>query len=164
MKHFFWRNMPVIVLMFCALLSASTLVLAHPPGSGPFRGGRFEKFIEELGLEKKTLTEVKKILDASRATRKEMFDKLREAHEHMRALLEQEKPDESAVMAQADAIGALETESRKQQLRTMLQVQALLTPEQRAKLLEMLRTRRPHGRRGFHEQEGGPHEFRPPRD
>jgi Spy/CpxP family protein refolding chaperone len=45
--------------------------------------------------------------------------------------LEQEDPDEAAVMEQAEAIGALRTESRKQGLRTLLDVRALLTPEQR---------------------------------
>jgi Spy/CpxP family protein refolding chaperone len=56
--------------------------------------------------------------------------------------LEHENPDEAAVMAQADAIGALKTEAQKHRLRTMLQVRALLTPEQRTKLLDMLRARR----------------------
>jgi Spy/CpxP family protein refolding chaperone len=127
-------------------------------------GERFEKFIEEINLDQKTLIEVKRILNASQAKHKELFGQLRAAHERMRFLLEQQNPDEAAVMTQADTIGALETEARKQRLRTMLQVHALLTAEQRTKLLEKLRTQRPRGRHRLRGREEGPREFRPPID
>jgi Spy/CpxP family protein refolding chaperone len=124
------------------------LVLAHPPGPslgpGP-HGGRLKQLIADLGLDEKTLTEVNQILEASQTEHQELRRQLREAHEHMRTLLEQAEPDEVMVMAQADAIGALETEAQKQRLRTILRVRAFLTPAQRAKLLELLRTR--HSRR-----------------
>jgi len=55
-------------------------------------------------------------------------------HEGMKALLDRATPDESAVMKQADAIGVAETELYKQHLDTMLEIRALLTPEQREKL------------------------------
>ena len=145
-----WR----FVGMTCLALSLVGGMIAYGE-SGAGRGGhhfgrggaRLEQMVESLGLDEKSMTEVKKILDASKAKRQELFAKLHEAHEHMRSLLEQEQPDEASVMAQADTIGALETEGRKQRLQTMLQVRALLTPEQRAKLLEKLREQ-PHGRRG----------------
>jgi Spy/CpxP family protein refolding chaperone len=162
MKRLTWRNIQLIVLILCGLVSLPSFVFAHPPDAPPVHGRRFEKLIEEINLDEKTLTEVKKILDASQAKHKELFGRLRAAHKRMRALLEQENPDEAAVMTQADSIGALETEARKQRLRTMLQVHALLTAEQRAKLLEKLRTRRPPGRHRFRGHEEGPRESRPP--
>jgi Spy/CpxP family protein refolding chaperone len=63
-----------------------------------------------------------------------MRQQLREAHHALRTLLEQDVPDENAVLAQVDVIGALQTTHRKQSLRTFLAVQAHLTPEQRASL------------------------------
>jgi Spy/CpxP family protein refolding chaperone len=164
MKRLTWPNIQLIVLILCGPVCPPSFVLAHPPDASPVQGKRFEKLIEGINLDQKILTEVKRILNASQAKHKELFGQLRAAHKYMRCLLEQKNPDEAAVMTQADAIGALETEARKQRLRTMLQVHALLTAEQRAKLLERLQTQRPRGRRGFHRREEGPREFRPPID
>jgi Spy/CpxP family protein refolding chaperone len=62
---------------------------------------------------------------------------LRAAFDQMHSLLQQDPPDETAIMQQADKIGALQTEEHKGMLHTLLQVRAELTPEQRKKLLEM---------------------------
>lgn len=164
MKRLTWRNIQLTVLVLYGLVSLPSSALAYPPDAPPVYGRRFEKLIEEIHLDEKTLTEVKKILEASQAKHKELFGQLCAARKRMRTLLERENPEEAAIMAQADALGALETEARKQRLRTMLQVHALLTAEQRAKLLEKLRTRRPPGRRKFRGCEEGPREFRPPVD
>lgn len=164
MKRISWRNIRLIAFILGGLVSLPSFAFAAPPDASPRHSRRFEKFVEELNLDQKTLIEVKKILDASRATHKKLLGPLRTARERMRALLQQENPDEAAVMAQADAIGALETEARKQRLRTMIQVHALLTAEQRAKLVEMLRTRRSHGRHGCREREKSRQEVQPPED
>jgi Spy/CpxP family protein refolding chaperone len=63
---------------------------------------------------------------SERATRREQ---LSEARRVLRELVEQEAGVD-AVMAQTDAVGALETESRKAKLRTMLELRSLLGPEQ----------------------------------
>ena len=68
---------------------------------------------------------------------------LRDAHEEMRNLLSREAPDESAVMQQAEGIGELELEERKNRLRATLQIRALLTLEQRQ---ELIRIREESGR------------------
>jgi Spy/CpxP family protein refolding chaperone len=68
----------------------------------------------------------------------------------MRAMLEQDAPDESAVMRQADRIGAIRTEGRKAMLRSLLAVRADLTAEQRQKLNEIMRRDGPPWRRGVH--------------
>ena len=70
----------------------------------------------------------------------------------MRSLLEQETPDEAAVMSLADRIGAIRTEGRKSMLRALLAVRADLTPAQRQKLNEMMRRDGPPWRRGVHPQ------------
>jgi Spy/CpxP family protein refolding chaperone len=133
----------LLALVLCGVVSVPALVFAHPPGPSPHHGGRLKQLIANLGLDEKTLTEVNQILEVSQTERQELRRQLREAHEHMRTLLEQAEPDEATVMAQADTIGALETEAQKQRLRTILRVRAFLTPAQRAKLLELLRARHP---------------------
>jgi Spy/CpxP family protein refolding chaperone len=51
-------------------------------------------------------------------------------------------------MQWADRVGAAETELKKQRLRTMLEVRALLSPEQRQKLVKIFEERRAR-RHGF---------------
>ena len=56
--------------------------------------------------------------------------------------MDQDKPDEDAVLKQVEKLGQLGTELNKVRLRTLLKIQAMLTPEQRKQL-------RQRGR-GFH--------------
>ena len=125
---------------------------AQPPGPSARHappGSRLERLVEELGLDAHTLAQVDAIIDASRAKKRTLRRQLREAHQHMRSLLEEETPRETALLEQVDVIGGLRTELRKEQLKTMLRVRALLSPEQRATLLERLNKSPRHGRRGF---------------
>ena len=138
----------VVVLTLCGWNS-----WAQPPGP-PTRhaphGQRLERLVEELGLDAQTLAQVGAIIDASRAKKRTLRRQLREAHKQMRSmLLEEESPRETALLEQADRIGGLRTELRKEQLKTMLRVRALLSPEQRAKLLERLNKNPRRGRRWF---------------
>lgn len=145
----------LVVLLLCGFLRLSTTLHAQ---SGPHRDhdGHLEQLVKEIGLDETTQTEVSKILDAAKSQHKQLRQQLREARERMHALLEQAEPDEATVMAHADAVGALETEVRKQRLRTVLQVRALLTPEQRTKLRELLRSRRPRGHHFRHHRFDAP--------
>ena len=81
-------------------------------------------------------------------------EQLRALHEEMRQVLDGESPKLEDVMQAADRIGAAETELKKRQLRTMLEVRALLTPEQREKLVKIFEERR--GRRRGSEGEAPP--------
>lgn len=135
----------LLVLVLWGVVSLPVLAVARQPGPHPPHGERLERLVGALGLDAETLTKVNKVIEESKSEHQALRRKLREAGKHMHTLLAQENPDEAEIMAQADLIGALKTETQKQRLRTMLQVRALLTPEQRGKLLEMLRTRRLFG-------------------
>ena len=108
---------------------------ARPPlgGSGPGTS-MLEGRIRHLDLDTATRDAVFAILDGSRPTEREIESRLDTEHASMRALLEQDSPDEAAVLAQADRVGQTMLELRKQQLRTLLAVRSQLTPEQRAEL------------------------------
>lgn len=126
-----------------------------PPGSGP-RGRHgpppiervLERHADELGLSAKTRAAIREIAAAARERDRPASEELRALHEQMRALLDAESPQLDDVMQWADRIGAAETELKKQRLRTMLEIRALLTPEQRQKLVQISEQRRGH-RRGF---------------
>ncbi len=128
---------------------------AQRPGSPVRHGLRLERLVEELGLDAQTLSQVDAIIDASREKKRTLRRQLREARKQMRSLLEAEEPQEAELLEQADRIGGLRTALRKEQLKTMLRVRALLSPEQRARLLERLNKGPHRGRRGF----GRPQDF-----
>jgi Spy/CpxP family protein refolding chaperone len=118
----------------------------HGGPGGPDPGARLESQIEQLDLDEETRKAVYAILDESRVAQRDLRDQAREAREILHSLMQEESPDQGAVMAQADEVGAIHTEMRKNGLRTMLQVQQLLTTEQRETLRESFKGRR--GRRG----------------
>jgi Spy/CpxP family protein refolding chaperone len=137
-------------------LLAPAASVAEPPGPsprhGPPGGPHPERFIEQhaerLGLDAETLDAIQKITDESRERGEALRMELHDAHRAMRDLLSGEAPDESAVLQQAEAIGELELEERKNRLRATLQIRTLLTPEQREELIRMREEFGPRGRRG----------------
>jgi Spy/CpxP family protein refolding chaperone len=96
-----------------------------------------EENAETLDLEPEALTAIRNIIAESKPRGDELHAKLDELHDGMKALLDQDTPDESAVMRQVEAIGAAETQLHKHRLATMLAIRQRLTPEQREKLVEI---------------------------
>jgi len=131
-------------LPLAAIVTLAHPAEARPPGPpGPPPDVRLEQRLEQLGLDPGQMEKVRAILDASKPKRQEIHSQLRAGLDQLHSLLEQESPDEAAIMSQADMIGALRTERQKQMLHTLLQVRALLTPEQRKQLMEMNRREGP---------------------
>ncbi|MEN8183256.1 MAG: Spy/CpxP family protein refolding chaperone [Myxococcota bacterium] len=135
------------IIGFCLIFLAS-LALPVAAGARPAFASDRHRFLEEhaerLGLDDETREEIRGLVEESRETNRELRGEVRDLHREMRGLLEAEDPDESAVMAQADAIGGLETELHKNRLATMLRIRARLSPEQRAKLVELRKEYRHH--------------------
>ena len=134
----------VKALVACVLLASLTaLSLSYADAGRPLRDagshpGRFiEEYAERLGLEAETVAAIRTIVEATHLQSKAPGAKLHQAYTQMRALLSQEMPDEAAVMQQADIIGAMELEARKDRLQAMLRIRALLTPAQRQELMRL---------------------------
>jgi Spy/CpxP family protein refolding chaperone len=140
MRRIGFVGLLVTLLAALALASAAD---ARPPfgghhGPGHHRGPGPPGFIEEhaaqLGLDEETRAAIDGIVEESREQGRALSEEVRELHRGMRDLLSQEIPDETAVMAQADAIGQAETALHKQRLAAIIRIRALLTDEQRAEL------------------------------
>jgi len=108
-----------------------------PPDSDRDPGAFIEENAEALGLDDETLTAIRGIVEQSKAKGDQLHTRLRELREQMKALLDQSTPDESTVMKQIETIGAAETEMHKHRLGTMLEIRALLTPEQREEMTRL---------------------------
>ena len=164
-------NKSVLVGVVAAAILAFPVVAAArppggpPPGDGGPGGGppgamsenRLEGLVENLGLDDATLAAVDEILDASRDRGRKLRRDLREAHDQMRGLLDAPSPDEAAIFAQIDVISGLQGSVEKNRLGTLIRVRALLSPEARARLLDLMKRRPPPHRR----PEGGPPPDRP---
>jgi Spy/CpxP family protein refolding chaperone len=129
-------------LALTGVLSFTTSTWARAPRRGFDRMSRIEEKLDALNLDDATRSAIHQAIDAGRAAQDNIRSQLRQARRDLRALLQQDNPPEAQVLAQAEVIGGLETEQRKQALHTLLAVRGLLTPEQRASLREAMQ---PHG-------------------
>lgn len=107
---------------------------AHPSDPAPRSDGSLAARLARLELDAGTRARVHALLALARQERRELRRMLQDAQQRLRMLLDAEEPNEYAVMAQADAVGALEDEARKQELHATLAVRALLTRDQLARL------------------------------
>ena len=134
-----------------------------PPG-GSHGGGkrwdpqaRLEKELKELGLTPAQDEKIRAILAQAKQAREQRWTQLEPEFQKMHTLLDADTPDEAAVMAQVDKIGALKNEQHKAMLHTLLQIRAELTPEQRAQLKAQMQQHGPGPGRWFrHMRRGGP--------
>ena len=140
MKRSYGLALVFALLALTGVLSLTTSAWARAPRYGFDRMSRLEEKIDALHLDDATRTAVHKAIDEGRVAQDDVRNQLRKARQDFRAMLQQDKPDETQVLAQSEVIGGLVTEQRKQALHTLLTVRALLTPEQRASLREAMRS------------------------
>jgi Spy/CpxP family protein refolding chaperone len=149
MKRFHVMPMLLAMLSLVVGLGLSSTSLAKPRGHGHDRLSRLERQIEDLNLDNETRTAIYAMIDQARAEQRDTRRQLREAYDTLRTLLGQDAPEEADVLAQADAIGNLQTTYRKRMLRTLLAIQAQLPPEQRTRLRQAMQEHGDrHHRRG----------------
>lgn len=127
------------------------------------KGAWLQRLTDELDLDDDTRASVRAVIEAGRERTGDARKELKAARVQMHGLLQADQPDEAEVLAQVERIGTLRTALHKQRMQTMLRVHALLSPEQRAILLEMFKKRRGPGKRGPRHSAGwrGEHEPQP---
>jgi len=135
---------------------------AAPPGFG-YHTGFIERHAKRLELSEETVKSLRAEVEKSRVENERIRKEIDAAQLGLRKLLEQDLPDEKAVMDQADKITTLVGEQRKNQLRSSIKVRSMLTPKQRAEL-EKIRKEQPAPRRGGPAGPGNlpPHAKKPP--
>ncbi|OIP29072.1 MAG: hypothetical protein AUK47_28350 [Deltaproteobacteria bacterium CG2_30_63_29] len=107
-------------------------------GPGPHLGPPSpEMLVEratEAGIDEATIEQLLAIMEANKDVMETLQKELMAAHDELRALVEADAPDRDAILQQVEAVGAMETDLRKQHLSIELEVRSLLTPEQWAQL------------------------------
>jgi Spy/CpxP family protein refolding chaperone len=128
------RSLSWSVLGVSLLLTAAGVARAQEGDSRRMPGSLVERHAERLGLDAATLASVQQIVRESGARDSEFGEQIAAARAQLRQLFDREA-GLAAVLAQAEKIGALETEARKSRLRALMDVRAKLTPEQLAELV-----------------------------
>jgi hypothetical protein len=103
----------------------------------PYPAGLIERNAKRLGVDEATVKKMRQTMDASKAENDKLRKQIEGEQVALRKLMEQDVPDEAAVMAHADKVGALIAEQRKTALRAVLKVRGMLTPQQRAELAKI---------------------------
>ena len=141
MKRSYGLALGFAILALTGVLSLTTSAWARAPRYGFDRMSRLEEKIDALNLDDATRTAIHKAIDDGREAQDSIRSKLRKARQDMRAMLQEDNPTETQVLAQSEVVGGLVTEQRKQALHTWLTLRTLLTPEQRTSLREAMRPR-----------------------
>jgi Spy/CpxP family protein refolding chaperone len=121
-------------------------VLAKPPGGGPGHAeGEFrllDRYADDLGLDEETRAAIEAIADSSRNRGEKLEQQKEAAREALKSFLDEELPNQEAVMRQVEALGAIDVELKKQFFQALIDIRKQLTPEQREQLLALERSRR----------------------
>ena len=153
------RLLTAAALIIVAATAAPVFADPPPPGGGrpphgmhpmPPVGGFIERHADRIGLDETTTADIRKVVNRARTEDEKLQRQIETAHKQLRIMLESDKPNRKRVMQQADTLGALHIKQRKNRLGAMLDIRAMLTPEQRQELQTIRREM--HGRRG-----GQPH-------
>jgi Spy/CpxP family protein refolding chaperone len=149
------KRTAVVAVMLAVATTVAGTALAKRHGGPGGRGnllGHIERGVERLELPAETQQAVYAALDEARTQRRALGDQLRAAHEQMKATLDAAAPSLDAVLAQAESIGALETQAKKIELGAVVKIRPLLTDEQ----WQQLRDARGHGKHGRCAGDGPP--------
>lgn len=129
------RALLILVALSLLLPAAAWAQKGPKDGRGPGHMGppspeMIAERAAEAGIEEGVVEQILGIMEANKENAEMLRTELQAAHEELRALLEAEVPDRDAVMQQLEAVGAMETDMRKQHLSVELEIRALLTAEQ----------------------------------
>lgn len=103
-----------------------------------FRPEALEELADKIGADSQTIAKIK---DLAYNANKELIAlraEMDQNHLEMKRLMDLDSPDEKAIIAQIDKIGAVEIKLRKNRINLLLAVRKVLTPEQRTKLKQLM--------------------------
>ncbi len=125
----------------------------HGPPGGPVK--MFEHHAEEIGLDDADLMRIKAIFDASKDEMMTLKESLHDSRAKLRSMMDADTPDEQAIMAQIDTITAISGDLHRLRVKTMLDIRATLTPDQREKMKALHEARRERHKNRRHEFKKG---------
>lgn len=149
MKKLIW----LLSLWLVSQVSVSS-ALAFPEGAGVRPMKRIFAVLEKLDLAPEQKTEITKILNQERDTRRGNFEKARTARQALAEAIHQEPFNEATVRAAYKNVSAMGEEVAVQQAKLLSQVRAQLTDNQKQLLASELKDAQHQRFRGLREKHG----------
>lgn len=136
------------------VVGMATIALSQAPAGGPppmkpqgrWGMGAMEgedmpimRLIKQLDLSKDQKEQMRVIVSGSTNTMRDLHAKMQALAQTQAELFSQDTPDEAAVLKAADEISQVRSAIGKMQIKQMLAIQKILTPEQRVKVRETMK-------------------------
>ena len=123
------------------------------------KGEMSARLCEKLDLSAEQQAKVKNLREETKSETKVLHQKLRELRKEIHWLWNAENPNEDAIMAKIEEMSAVKLELKKISAELRLDINALLTPEQKAKAVELREQRKERrgemkGKRGRGQNKG----------
>lgn len=137
-----------IAIVTCAAIALlSNAARANEPAD-PFAERLFPPDLilhngDAIGLSDEKRQEIVSRMEKAQPRFQELEQGLKKERDAMVTLLDREKPDETALLKQLDALLAREREIKREQFGLMLSLRNMLTSEQQARLKELRKTHAP---------------------
>ena len=141
-------NQSLILVGTLGFVMLASTAIAKPAGGQGLHPARIDRMAEKLKIDDTTVTKIKTIVYAAKAKAIDKKASLQKARLDLQRLLDAPNPDRAAVMNAVDAIGRQETAMRKHRIGMLLDVAALLTPEQRKGFKRLMQRRNKKFRKG----------------
>jgi Spy/CpxP family protein refolding chaperone len=128
-------------------MTAAQVSLGPRVGPGLPEVRLVERNAERLELDEKVIAAVQELATQASAGEEKLSGQVRDERLKLRDLLNEELPEEAALLKQLGVVNRLSADLQKEQLQTTLRLRELLTPEQRKQLMELRKNVRQQRRR-----------------
>ncbi len=146
-------------LLFVGLAQAKGNKHSKRGPGGMLTPRNIDRVAAKLNLDEATVTQLKDRVYAAEKEGIGLKAQLEEARLELRRALDNADPDRATVMNKIDEVGRLHTALRKHKTGLMLDLRAMLTPDQRAELKALMEKRRKRWKKG-HRKGGKRHKKR----
>ncbi|MCB9555186.1 MAG: periplasmic heavy metal sensor [Deltaproteobacteria bacterium] len=125
-----------------ALMITSVAWAGGPGGPGGPMVEKLHRLATQLNLDSTTRAKINALAAQTKTAAQALRPKFRKARQALREALNEANPTERKVLARADVLNRLRTELDRIQLKALVKMHQLLTPQQRDKLRELRKDRR----------------------
>jgi periplasmic protein CpxP/Spy len=139
-------------------LTQASLIAQNTPDQTPQgekrRGDRGGKWMQELNLTADQQAKIKAIREQEKSASADRRTQMKAAFDQMRSLSAGSATDDQ-LRAQHQQVQQLRQQAEDRRFETMLKIRAVLTPEQRTKMAELMQKHRKGGHHGFRDRADG---------
>jgi Spy/CpxP family protein refolding chaperone len=139
------RHVYYLILIFSTVMVTNVIAQQVPdngPGGNPLQRHVYPpdlviRFAEEINLSKNQSAEIRDAVKATEMTNIDLRWEMRDETQTLMQMTNTHHPDEEALLAQADKVMTLEKDVKLTQMRLLVKIKNILTPEQQDQLQQL---------------------------